>query len=72
MKIFLEKKNIFISNTTAHKYMNAELALFSVVRREKPGYKKGAVNEIFPNLLRQNFLQKSLIKFGVPILHTCR
>ena len=55
MKIFLEKKDIFISNTTAHKYMNTYLALFSIVRRKKPGYKKGDANEVFPNLLQQKF-----------------
>ena len=55
MKIFLEKKDIFISNLTAHKYMNNDLGLFSIVRRKKPGYKKGTVNEVFPNLLQQKF-----------------
>lgn len=35
--------------------MNNDLGLFSIVRRKKPGYKKGAVNEVFPNLLQQKF-----------------
>jgi transposase InsO family protein len=55
MKILIERQNIFISNLTAHKYMNTYLELFSVVRRKKPSYKKGAVNEVLPNLLQQNF-----------------
>ena len=55
IKKLLERKNIFISNLTAHKYMNNDLELFSVVRRKKPGYKKGTVNEVFPNLLQQKF-----------------
>ena len=55
IKNFLERKNIFISNLTAHKYMNNDLKLFSVVRRKKPGYKKGTVNEVFLNLLQQKF-----------------
>ena len=55
IKKLLERKNIFISNLTAHKYMNNDLELFSVVRRKKPGYKKGTVNEVFLNLLQQKF-----------------
>ena len=55
VKALLERKNIFISNLTAHKYMNTDLGLFSIVRRKKPGYKKGDVNEVFPNLLQQKF-----------------
>ena len=55
IKNLLERENIFISNLTAHKYMNNDLELFSVVRRKKPGYKKGTVNKVFPNLLQQKF-----------------
>lgn len=55
IKNLLERKNIFISNLTAHKYMNTDLELFSVVRRKKSNYKKGAVNEVFPNILQQKF-----------------
>lgn len=50
MKKLLERQDFFISNLIAHKYMNTDLKLFSVVRRKKPGYKKGTVNKIFPNL----------------------
>lgn len=39
---------------TIYKYM-FELGLKSIVRRKKPGYKKGKANKIFPNLLNQNF-----------------
>lgn len=56
MRYFLRKENIIISKTTVHKYMNRELQLFSIVRRKKPGYKKGVQHEIFPNLLRQDFI----------------
>ncbi len=55
MKKLLEKQGIFISNLTVHKYMNIDLKLFSVVRRKKPGYKKGVANKIFLNLLKQKF-----------------
>jgi putative transposase len=39
---------------TIYKYM-VELGLRSVVRRKKPGYKRGNANKTFPNLLNQNF-----------------
>ncbi|NLJ17219.1 MAG: transposase, partial [Clostridiales bacterium] len=55
IKKLLEKQGIFISNLTVHKYMNIDLKLFSVVRRKKPGYKKGVANKIFLNLLKQKF-----------------
>ena len=55
MKVFLERENIVLSNTTVHKYMNTEMKLFSITRRKKPDYKKGKAHKIFPNLLVQNF-----------------
>jgi putative transposase len=55
MKFFLEKENIFISKTTVYRYMNREMQLFSIVRKKKPGYRKGMPHETFPNLLQQNF-----------------
>lgn len=55
MRIFLSRKNIFLSKTTVHKYMNKELRLQSINRRKRPGYKKGHFHKIFPNLLNQNF-----------------
>lgn len=55
MRVFLARKQIFLSKTTVHKYMNKELQLYCVCRRKRPGYKKGRVHKIFPNLLNQNF-----------------
>ena len=56
MKVFLERKNIHLSKTTIHKYMNKEMHLYSVCRRKKPNYKKGHPHKLFPNLLEQNFV----------------
>jgi len=56
MKVFLERRNIYLSNATIHKYMNKELKLRSITRRKKPQYKKGKAHKIFPNLLKQNFV----------------
>lgn len=55
MKIYLERKNIHLSNLTVHKYMNTELGLASVVRRKKPGYQKGNAHKVFENILQQEF-----------------
>ena len=55
MSSLLKNKGISISGTTCHKYMNTELGLFSVTRRHKPGYRKGAAHKVFANLLKQNF-----------------
>lgn len=55
MVIFLKRKGISCSKTTVHKYMNKELKLTSIVKRKKPGYKKGHAHKIFPNLVKQNF-----------------
>lgn len=55
MKTFLERKGTICSKTTVHKYMNKELELISIVKRKKPGYKKGHAHKIFPNLLNQDF-----------------
>ena len=38
MKVYLERKGIKLSNHTVHKYMNTELGLFPIVRRNKPNY----------------------------------
>lgn len=43
-----------LSQTTVHKYMK-ELGLKSIVRRKKPGYRKGPAHKVFPDLLNQNF-----------------
>ena len=55
MVIFLARKNIFISKTTAHKYMNKELNLHAITVKRKPKYVKGEKNKVFPNILNQNF-----------------
>ena len=55
MTALLKSKGISISATTCHKYMNAELRLFSVTRRHKPGYRKGAAHKVFDNLLKRQF-----------------
>ncbi|WP_342664659.1 hypothetical protein [Succinispira mobilis] len=39
LRIFLNRKNINISNLTVHKYMK-ELSIHSIVIRKKPKYKK--------------------------------
>ena len=41
-------------NATIHKYMK-ELGIRSIVRRKKPGFRKGTLHTVFPNLLNQNF-----------------
>jgi len=56
MRVFLARKQIFLSKTTVHKYMNKELHLQCVCRRNRPGYKKGHAHKIFPNLLNRNFV----------------
>lgn len=48
-------ENTSYNKQTVYKYMNRELQLFSIVRRKRPGYRKGTSHEIFPNLLQQNF-----------------
>ena len=55
MRIFLLRKSIILSKTTVHKYMNKELGLTSIVVKKKPGYIKGQVHKVFPNLLNQDF-----------------
>ena len=52
MVIFLARKNIFISKSTAHKYMNKELNLHAVTLKKKPTYVHGEKNKLFPNLLK--------------------
>ena len=55
MRVFLARKNIFLSKTTLHKYMNKELRLLCICRKKRPGYRKGTAHKIFPNLLKKNF-----------------
>lgn len=55
IKVYLDRKGISISNATAHKYMNSELGLFSIVRRRKPDYRKGTPHKVFDNIISQDF-----------------
>ena len=55
MKVYLERKGYYYSNTTIHKYMNKELGLRSIVRPKKPGTKSGKPHKVFENLLKQDF-----------------
>ena len=52
MKIFLKRKNIYLSFPTVHKYMNKELKLYSIVQRKKVRYEKGKEYKTYPNLLK--------------------
>ena len=54
MKKLLERENIFISMTTAHRYMNTECGLFSIVRK-KHRTGSGESHKVFDNLLNQDF-----------------
>ncbi len=56
MKIFLERKHIYLSCQTVHKYMNTDLKIYSIVRKKKPSYRHGKAYKKFPNLLNQDFV----------------
>jgi transposase InsO family protein len=60
MKVYLERKGIYRSNLTIHRYMNTELGLTSIVRRKKPGYRKGKPHKVFDNLLKQDFTAEKI------------
>lgn len=60
MRAYLGRKGINISFLTAHKYMNTELHLFSIVRKKKPGYKKSIPHKVFENKLNQDFTAKEI------------
>lgn len=55
MGIFLQRKGIHLSKTTAHKYMNKDLSLHAIVMRKKTKYRREVKNKIFSNLLKQDF-----------------
>ncbi len=54
IKVFLNRKNIYLSKNTVLKYMK-ELGIKSVVLRKKPKYYKGECYKKFDNLLKQDF-----------------
>lgn len=60
MSIYLKRKGLYYSSLTIHKYMNSELGLHSVVRRRRPGSRKGTPHKIFENLLSQDFVAESV------------
>ena len=55
MKVYLERKGYFYSQTTVHKYMNTELGLHSIVRPKKPVYEHVKPHKVFDNKLKQDF-----------------
>jgi transposase InsO family protein len=60
MKVYLERRGIYRSNLTIHRYMNTELGLTSIVRRKKPDYRKGKPHKVFDNLLKQDFTAEKI------------
>ncbi len=52
---YLKQLKIHYCDATIHKYMH-KMGLKSIVRRRKPNYQRGHANNIFPNLLNQNFV----------------
>lgn len=60
MKGYLERRGFCLSRLTVHKYMNHELGLYSVVRRKRPGYRKGTPHKVFENLLPQDFTAEEI------------
>lgn len=54
MQKLLIPHGFVLSKVTVHKYMK-ELGLKSIVRRKKPGYRKGPVHKVFPDLFNQDF-----------------
>ena len=59
MKILLERKGVSLSKTMIHKDMKQELDLHAVIMRKKLSYVRRVKNQIFPNLLNQNFQVKA-------------
>ncbi len=55
MTAYLERRGYRYSQTTIHKYMNAELGLRSIVRPKKPEYRQGKPHKVFENRLKQEF-----------------
>ena len=58
MTVYLARRGYHYSPTTIHKYMNAEMKLFSVVRPKKPCYEHGKQHKVFENKLHQDFTAK--------------
>lgn len=56
MKIFLDRKNIHLSNNTIHEYIPPKMKLYYLSRHRKSEYQKVVCHKLFSNLLRQNFI----------------
>lgn len=52
IKVYLERRGIYLSNLTVFKYMK-ELKLKSITRRKKMPYKKGSSHKVFENILNR-------------------
>ena len=55
MRVFLARKQIFLSKNTVHNYMNKALGLHCICRCKRPAYPKGHAHKVFTNLIKQNF-----------------
>ena len=55
MRVFLARKQMFLSKNTVHNYMNRVLGLHCICRRKRPASPKGHAHKIFSNLVNQNF-----------------
>ncbi len=55
MTVYLARRGCHYSAVTVHKYMNTEMRLYSLVRPEKPGCRRGKPHKIFENRLQREF-----------------
>ena len=55
MTVYLARQGYRYSPTTIHKYMNAEMKLFSIVRPKKPVCRHAKPHKVFDNRLHQDF-----------------
>lgn len=60
MKVYLERKGIYLSNLTVHRYMNTKLGLKSITRRKKPKYNYKKAYKQFDNLIDGKFYANSI------------
>ncbi len=68
MKVFLGRRDIYLSKTTVHKYMNKEMKLKGICRRKKPNYKKATPTDSFPIFSSKTLSLLSQIVYGVRTL----
>ena len=55
MPVYLARQGYRYSPTTIHKYMNAEMKLFSIVRPKKPVCRYAKPHKVFDNMLHPDF-----------------